>query len=1091
MPGDDNGISIPLGLFSSLDTEIFPPPEGISPDNSDCIYNPQSVGSREGLHKILSAAIPGNPRILYHKTFVQLSGNPLTLVLDANGGFWKEDIAVSPGVLTSIGNVSPTTKMAKSVTAFGKEYIAFSDGLHATSVPLQYDGTNVDRVSQDGPALAPTVVDEPTFVTRASPIGLLSNEFVNIAASPNGLSHSGGIVTVTIAAGLTIAEGFLLPGDPVTIAGAGIGGYNGNFNVLAVLSSTQFQYSLAGALANSGNGTARTALAQIFGNPFPASLPTTGTKIVIAGAGVVAYNGTWFARNTGLGFFALLNDTTILANSGGATISVLGQISVGVHQAVLLFQTRTGYITAPSRPVVWAAAGSLRVSISNLAIGPPNVTARIIAFTGAGGDNFFYIPVPLTLVDPVTGVKSVIASTVIADNTSTSATLDFSDNALFGATAIDIPGRNYFANVVLGPCLGFFHYASRTFGFGEFNKVQNFLNMGFEGGYLASAPTFPLGWSFETAGGALITGGASGIFSAGQAYQITGDGTANDIGRISQSCYQDGNGVVILKAGTSFSVRAWASLGNTPPTGTLRFDIYSASFGTALAVAFLPLTGFTIEGNFQNAVFTSPTPTVMPTDAVLRICGQGLFNGLKVTIDEIEVYPTAIPFRTNLARGSYVNAPEQFDGVTGDIGPANDTTGIYAFAEVRGTLYLNTADGKHGVQDNGTGEPSTWNVEEVTQAVGTMGVHCSDSGRQGSGDSGEQFEVFASLGGLYIFSGGTPLKISQEVQGIWNRLTRGAQWLTWVKNDPIGRRCYIGMPLDGSFTVNKLLVLDYNNLDDAAAIANTGPIREGMSGKLVCREFSRKWSLWNLALDCGEMLFQQNTFQPCFGGHFGNYYYLDEAKLTDDDYGIIAAYYTTYPFGTSDQEQQLQLSRHKLATYLSANLLGTGLASIIPYSNVLTNQYPELPRYPLSATQDHDLEWDMNVDGERIGLRIGSVPGNGPAAVASVIVTGGGGTGNVATFTFAAPVSILPSSVFTIGFSYSGSNPSFTGTWIFDNTLSPTQVQATGEGIFPTIGDISTGGIAIIVNQTDNKFVLQGLNLGLKSNPWSPVRGAF
>jgi len=54
--------------------------------------------------------------------------------------------------------------------------------------------------------------------------------------------------------------------------------------------------------------------------------------------------------------------------------------------------------------------------VTGIAIGPPNVIQRILAFTGAGGSRYFYIP-----ADVAGGAKS----TVLNDNTSISLLVDF------------------------------------------------------------------------------------------------------------------------------------------------------------------------------------------------------------------------------------------------------------------------------------------------------------------------------------------------------------------------------------------------------------------------------------------------------------------------------------------------------------------------------------------------------------------------------------------------------------------------------------------------------------------------------------------
>jgi hypothetical protein len=180
--------------------------------------------------------------------------------------------------------------------------------------------------------------------------------------------------------------------------------------------------------------------------------------------------------------------------------------------------------------------------------------------------------------------------------------------------------------------------------------------------------------------------------------------------------------------------------------------------------------------------------------------------------------------------------------------------------------------------------------------------------------------------------------------------------------------------------------MDYRELNDFAAIAGNGPTRESLQGRMIAKEFCRKWTRWNISANCGEILARAGGVQTfCLGAGngqtpgaangFGNVYSLSSAKLTDDDYGQVTPYYTTYFFVSRDQEQQLQLDVHrKLATYLSAFITGTGQTSITPMADVLSNPWPALPAYPLSTSQNHDFEWGMNVSGERIALKIGSVP---------------------------------------------------------------------------------------------------------------------
>ncbi|MGH9639022.1 MAG: hypothetical protein ACRD3Y_03095, partial [Bryobacteraceae bacterium] len=158
-------VEVPLEVFGSLVTEMSPSdlPSGVSPDNQDVAYLPGSVFSRAGLAKVFDAAFPAGgpegqiPTLTYGKSFVTPTGDIKNLYLDSNGVLWVEDFSNSPGVSTKLLDSTPGS-YAKSVTAFGREYIAISDGLHGADVPLQYDGTNLDRMTQDGPGAPPQVI---------------------------------------------------------------------------------------------------------------------------------------------------------------------------------------------------------------------------------------------------------------------------------------------------------------------------------------------------------------------------------------------------------------------------------------------------------------------------------------------------------------------------------------------------------------------------------------------------------------------------------------------------------------------------------------------------------------------------------------------------------------------------------------------------------------------------------------------------------------------------------------------------------------------------------------------------------------------
>src|SRR5208282_3521436 len=125
-------------------------------------------------------------------------------------------------------------------------------------------------------------------------------------------------------------------------------------------------------------------------------------------------------------------------SSGTATIS--GNVVAGLHQISVIFETRSGYRTKPSPPLAFNASGGKLLQVTNIAIGPQNVVARILIFTPLIGasqqgqtSGLFY---------------AILPNMRIADNTTTQIIIDFSDNALIAGASF----TNSFNLVELGEC---------------------------------------------------------------------------------------------------------------------------------------------------------------------------------------------------------------------------------------------------------------------------------------------------------------------------------------------------------------------------------------------------------------------------------------------------------------------------------------------------------------------------------------------------------------------------------------------------------------------------------------------------------------
>ena len=460
-------------------------------------------------------------------------------------------------------------------------------------------------------------------------------------------AENGFLVTITTAS----AHG-LSAGQSVTISGVGVTSYNGTFPVVTILNTTQFTY-LAGAsgLANSGGGTSASATATIQ-TLTPHGL-SVGQLVTVASVAVAGYNGTFSVVSVpDSTHFTYTATTGGLAASGGGLVVAAGNIDSGVHQVCVMFQTRQGYLTAPGPPSSWTASGAKRAVITNIPTGPSNVTARILCFTGAGGDSFFYVG---------SGASLFSGNMVITDNTTTSITVDFSDAILLAGTNVD----NMFRLVELGDCAGVIDYSERLFWWGERNRITNFSNLSFDGGFTGpSLPHFPLGWTPDATFGAGGTDEEINTVS-GAAYSIVGNGTTAIRGMITQSAVQDSLGTPILQTNTDYTVRARLAINSTLTQGTIHSHLFSPSGG--INTTGIQLTASQLATTYAefSADLTAPLSTI-PSDLVLRIYADGTptFNG-QFYIDCIEVTPTAQPVNASIVRASRVEDPESFDGIDG------------------------------------------------------------------------------------------------------------------------------------------------------------------------------------------------------------------------------------------------------------------------------------------------------------------------------------------------------------------------------------------------------------------------------------------
>lgn len=254
-------------------------------------------------------AIANNASILGLKTYLTPSGGQRLLIWDSLGNMWKEN---PQGTLNLINARGYTGLNYNSQTIFGREYQAFSNALGGFDIPRQYDDTNWDRVSQDGPGSAPTVTD------LSWPITVLVRD---------GITN---IVTVDVAVPFATVQKSINIASQVTIAGVqGDLTLNGTYPCAGMqdlgASGTQLLlWGSAGGFAISAiQRQAGVVTATLAGTPptLPASTP-----LIISNVQDSSYNGSFP--------LATLSGNQITWPQAGAnSVSVGGTLYIQFYQA--------------------------------------------------------------------------------------------------------------------------------------------------------------------------------------------------------------------------------------------------------------------------------------------------------------------------------------------------------------------------------------------------------------------------------------------------------------------------------------------------------------------------------------------------------------------------------------------------------------------------------------------------------------------------------------------------------------------------------------------------------------------------------------
>jgi hypothetical protein len=745
--------------------------------------------------------------------------------------------------------------------------------------------------------------------------------------------------------------------------------------------------TITNCLNGYGNGTDPTifngtfTIASVGGGNFTVGIPKsidipiqtqTGSPQATAVVG-----GTVFTFDAG-------QIVTGYTGSGGSVVQQ-GVTATGQRKVCYSFLTRSGFLTQPSPIYTFNVTAGGAINVTGLSPGPSNVVARVVFFTGANGGNFFWIPQDVDVV--VGGVLQHNTKTIVNDNTSTTAQFNFSDTVLLTGLAIDIPGNNLFNCIELGSCRGLTTYASRMFAWGEQLKITNLRNTSFDGGFTgqfvagANAST-PLGWTYDPnfgSGGLLLL--SSPTF--GWSYQISNTGGVQSAwGMITQGAYQDEFQVPIIQAATLYSIRVTAMSTAPIASGNLIVDLFVPSTLQQVGVFSLPLSSLGQTMQIFTGTLLTRVMQPVPKDLVIRVYAQNIPGTPTSTIqiDRIEPFQTLVPSNTTALKGSYVNNQESFDLITGVTGPAQNMQPINAAAELFDLLYVVKERSWFSTSDNGVTEPNRWNYKEVSNKVGCIG--------QNAFDYGEGWMMTADREGVHYFEGGEPIKVSQEIQPVWDSINWQYGYTIWLRNDPEQRRFTVGIPIptpnqwmpefpvnSNPTTPNVILSCNYRELNTGTAIAQTGPIKSTYMGRLLSPEPARKWSFWNIAAPYSDFVSRNNSQWPQFycTGYGDNKVFALLASSLADDGGAINSYWISYGFVKPEMADAKGLGLFRMTfPYLTVLATGTGTLNTYVYPESPFNTPYALDQLALPAQSQGDLELGVNVKGNRFFVRVGT-----------------------------------------------------------------------------------------------------------------------
>jgi hypothetical protein len=728
-------------------------PSGYSPALQNVRFLPRAVLTRPGLTtRVLP---PGNATFLGGAQFINNSSLRQTILLDNFGNIYRVSTSAATTPLQNPTRVCNPASCMHVQQSFGREFMSFFTGPPNVTEPLapsgpirHWDG-NVDV--NPPPPSAPTAADSPTS-------GTISAGSHNIAIL---FEMAYGQLSAIFAPVIWVAAG----GKKLLITNIPLGpnGCVARRVLLTTVADTNTYYFLPSFKLNDNINT---------------SITIDGSDTVLTQQGYpMSYPGS--ILQSGQNSIPAL--APLSPDGPGSPVTVAdsaasGSVAIGVHQVQVIWETRWGYLTAPGPITSWTAAGGFEVTVSNIPIGPWYVVARRILFTLSGGADFFYI-----------------TSNRIGDNTTTSIDLDFSDVILAAGNNFNYIARNY------GPMdsYGVGVYGGRLVTWGGLNTLKG-NNLGFDGGWNFADGT-PAGW----VAGANYAGGVRESINVfcGEAWRITGDGFSPIRGQITNASIQP-----LLLPSTSYTVSVRLATGANGVAGprTIILELFSPTVGLlSPSVQFIvnntSLPNYT---EFQGVILNGLAQ--IPSDTVLRVYSLGtMLVGENFYIDHIRIWPTQAKYEGSVVRISNPYDPETFDGVNGFVQISKDDgQQVVACEQLRSFYYIYKERSLSTTYDDGTNPPSLWFTRSVDKTIG--------AGSPNGVTSSDTYIINHWRSGAYLYSGGRPIKVSQEIQPTWLNFNWKQAWTTHVLLDTQEKQVFFFGPTGTLTQPTTALMLDYS-----------------------------------------------------------------------------------------------------------------------------------------------------------------------------------------------------------------------------------------------------------------------------------------